>query len=436
MLEKFGTVGIVMTEERLEKRKKTMQDRYGGYGAGSPIIREKIISTTTKRLGVPHSLMSETVQQKQRVTNMKRYGVPHPLMNTEVMRKAVITWESKYGVSNPAKSRLIKIKMVATWKKNYDTAHPMRHSEVCGRSLQTRLDHYGTLAPSVYGRTEQMVADAVTALGVAVTRQRVLKNGKVIDILCTESNIGIEYCGLRWHHENSPEPRDKTYHHGKMLAASNEGIRLITIFGDEWAERRPQVLNALKSILNRTSVRLGARVCQESVCDKKTAQTFLEQNHIQGKASNIIYARGLWYGDALVGVMTFGRHHRQGRPHDLVLNRMCFVDDTSVAGGASRMFKAACMWAKINNYQKIVSWSDNRWFTGRVYAAIGMVLTKELPPAYSYVSIKEGKTRLSKQSQKKASTGCPADMTELEWTTSQGLSRIWDCGRKRWELSL
>ena len=46
------------------------------------------------------------------------------------------------------------------------------------------------------------------------------------------------------------------------------------------------------------------------------------------------------------------------------------------------------------------------------------------------------KTRLSKQSQSKRNSGCPKGMTELEWANSRGLSRIWDCGKTRWEFSV
>jgi hypothetical protein len=86
-------------------------------------------------------------------------------------------------------------------------------------------------------------------------------------------------------------------------------------------------------------------------------------------------------------------------------------------------------------YEKIVSWSDNRWSEGKVYEALGFYLEEELGPDYSYVKDRQ---RISKQScQKKHlfKKGAVGD-TELEMAKSLGYSRIWDCGKKRWVLDI
>ena len=85
-----------------------------------------------------------------------------------------------------------------------------------------------------------------------------------------------------------------------------------------------------------------------------------------------------------------------------------------------------------NKIKEIISWSDNRWSVGSVYRKLGFVLAEELKPDYSYVDLKRPHRRISKQSQQKKKTGCPQGMTELEWANQRGLSRIWDCGKKRW----
>lgn len=94
-----------------------------------------------------------------------------------------------------------------------------------------------------------------------------------------------------------------------------------------------------------------------------------------------------------------GRHTRQR--DDLVLDRLCFKDDVTVRGGASKLFKHAAIWAKNKNHNKIISFSDKRWSKGVVYEKLEFVKEATLYPDYSYVSSAHPHFRLTKQSQKR-----------------------------------
>jgi hypothetical protein len=253
-----------------------------------------------------------------------------------------------------------------------------------------------------------------------------------IDILIKDKNIGIEYCGLYWHNENSPFPRDRNSHKLKHDLCKSQGIQLITIFEDEWLERRPQIENILKAKLGLLP-RIYARNTEIVELKKEEAKLFLENNHLQGSCS-FMYAFGLVYEGEIVGCATLSKHHRQNRK-EAVLSRLCF-SNYAVVGGSSKLFKAIKQKAKELGFKSLVSWSDNRWSDGGVYKELGMV-SRELPPDYSYV--KEGcPKRISKQSCKKKNLikkGAVGD-TELEMAKSLGYSRIWDCGKIRWSINL
>ena len=105
-------------------------------------------------------------------------------------------------------------------------------------------------------------------------------------------------------------------------------------------------------------------------------------------------------------------------------------------GGSGKLFKACVEWCAKNGIEKIISWSDNRYSDGSVYEKLGFNKSGKLPPDYQYVNMKNPKKRISKQSQSKKKSQCPFGMTELEWANSRGLSRIWDCGKIRWEFCL
>lgn len=268
----------------------------------------------------------------------------------------------------------------------------------------------------------------------AIPNNRKVIGPKEVDIFVPSLNLAIEYCGLHWHNEDSPEPRLKNYHIAKTNQCQNTGVRLITIFEDEWLERKNQVKNFLLSVLNKNEINIFARKTEIKEVSTIEAKNFLEINHIQG-STNSIKAFGLYYREELVGIITGNKHHRQGHDNVFILNRLAFKHNVNVVGGSSKLLKKLAEYAKNNKYTKILSWSDNRWSEGNVYKSLGFYLAGELGPDYNYTYKQK---RISKQScQKKhlIKKGAIGN-TESEMAKSLGYSRIWDCGKKRWELSL
>lgn len=211
-----------------------------------------------------------------------------------------------------------------------------------------------------------------------------------------------------------------------MKVCQATGVRLITIFEDEWNNRGDQVKSFLTSVLNKNTRKLHARKCKVRLITPDQGKQFIKCWHIQGMSQHGLHFASLFDEEELVGVMSFGRHPRKATT--LVLDRLCYKQGVSIAGGASRLFKFLTNATKVPS---LTSWSDNRWSEGRVYATLGFVKDTELPPDYSYVNFKTG-FRHSKQSQKKDTVNCPAEMTELEFARSRNMHRIWDCGKIRW----
>jgi hypothetical protein len=253
-----------------------------------------------------------------------------------------------------------------------------------------------------------------------------------IDVFIKEKNIGIEYCGI-YHH--SDEFKNNNAHKNKMLLANSEGIRLITIFSDEWLNRKKQVKGFLTSILG-SGEKINARDCEVINVDSDSANIFLQENHIQGKSTPSSISISLKYNGEIVGLITGAYHHRniKNKKESLILTRLCFLNGFNIIGGASRLLSYFIQWAKENGFKKIISWSDNRWSEGNIYNKLGFKMEKESYPDYSYV---KGKNRISKQSKnkknliKEGGTG----RTEAELAKSLGYSRIYDCGKKRWIIT-
>jgi len=293
-------------------------------------------------------------------------------------------------------------------------------------------------------KTEIAIKDWIDFLGFKSERYRFKgkTKGKEIDIYIPELNLGIEYCGLYWHKESNLHRAGggQRSHIDKMRMAEENGIRLITIFEDEWRDRQNQIKNFLKSVLKKNEHTIYARKCEiRAIQDPDIAKNFLNENHIQGKAKHVM-SFGLYYNNELVAVMTGSKHHRiNDERKTLILNRLAFKDGYNIVGGASRLLKALEISAKSCGFDKIISWSDNRWSQGNVYKKLGFMLINEYRQDYSYV-YQEGsiQRRIQKQACKKADLARKGAIgnTENEMAKSIGYERIWDCGKKVWQKDL
>ncbi len=255
-----------------------------------------------------------------------------------------------------------------------------------------------------------------------------------IDCFCKNKSFGIVF-------NNSLESSEKVLDYktcqmrqrAKLDFCRSKNIRLMHIFEHQWINRKKQYINFIRSIIGINTNRVHARQCD---IDNKPCKSFYENNHIQGYGMNTIKFFNLKYNDRIVASMTAGRHHRQNsQSNDIVLNRLVFNNETNVPGGSSKLFKYFKIWAKQEGYDRIISWSDNCWTEGNVYKVLCFDLEVEYGSDYFYydTNIRSYK---SKQSQRKAATGCPEGMTEREWCIERGLYRIWDCGKKKWVHNL
>lgn len=271
-------------------------------------------------------------------------------------------------------------------------------------------------------KTEVEILEFFNSFGCSMRKRRI--HGIELDGYCEETGVAFEYCGHYWHNENSPSPKNRLYHYNKFEICRQNNIILFTIFEYEWTERKEQCKNFIQGTLGKNNNKIFARNCEIVTINEKNSEVkaFLEAYHIQGSPVSYTQANILFHNGEIIGVMTFGKHHRQGN-NEIVLSRLCWKTDHIVIGGSKRLF----------HYRpkgKIISWSDNKWSTeGNVYKRLGFVLEKEYKPEYIYV---KGKHWKSKQSMTKKNIGASKNQTEWEKALELGWSRMWDCGKKKW----
>jgi hypothetical protein len=352
-----------------------------------------------------------------------------------VREKAEQTMLEHHGVKFSRQSPTLQTKAIETITRNYGVANPGQHPAIRAKAVVTTLERYGTLTPQNYGAAEEEVAAFLESLGLRITRQYPLpRSNTTLDIYVDDRRIGLEYCGLRWHCEPK---RDKRYHRLKMDIAEEENIRLITMFEDEWLHHRKQTEGVLAAIMHAPMPTLGARLCSVRPLAEEEAEHFIAANHILGAHPGTKIAWGLFSpADELVGALTLKHDYRPNTADTIVLQRLCFKNGLYINGGAGKLLARAKAWAREHGYATITTWSDNRWSRGTVYAKLGFTCAHENKYDYAYVNVQAPRRRLAKQTQQKKKTDCPPGLTELEWAHQRGLARIWDCGHKRWTLTL
>jgi hypothetical protein len=164
--------------------------------------------------------------------------------------------------------------------------------------------------------------------------------------------------------------------------------------------------------------------CYIKEINKENASAFTEENHIQGVPKKCDLALGIFNNtEELLGVVTFGRHHRENEADKIVLSRFCIKPGYSIAGSLTSCTKYASKLFK----RDLISWADLRWSNGNEYLKAGWTITKILPPDYfytkNYVSI------LPKQSRAKTRVNTPENMTEEDYAYLDSLKRVYDCGK-------
>lgn len=260
------------------------------------------------------------------------------------------------------------------------------------------------------------------------------------DILLPEHGIAVEYHGLIWHSEKYKT--NLQYDYEKHRFMEDLGIRTIHIYADEWDLRRKQVIALIRNAVGMYRGKVYARLCSVSLVEHDEACKFHEDNHIQGGAFGVgtVTHYGLRFLGELVAVMSFSRvvsnRSYTGNKSDVELRR--FSTSVNVVGGASRLLKA---FIRDHSPTLVISYSDNRLFTGGMYRALGFTKAEVLAPDYCYVSPKS-RVRVSKRAMardrmpKLDNFNFQPELTEVENAHANNWYRLFDCGKTRWELHI
>ena len=279
---------------------------------------------------------------------------------------------------------------------------------------------------SITSGAENEIFDFISTYVECESNNRKIIKPKELDIYIPDLKIGIEYHGLIWHSERFKE--DRNYHLDKLNSCNSKGLKLIQIFEDEWLFKKEIVKSRLLNIINKTPNKIYARKCKINLITSKEARIFLNENHIQGFVGGSVYL-GLFYDSELVSIMTFGGLRKnlgqESKEGSFELLRFCNKINTSVIGGASKLFKYFC-----NNFNpnEVISYADRRWSEGSLYENLNFDLISKSIPNYFYTKNYIRENRFKYRKSELIKKGFDSNKTEKEIMSEKGYYRIYDCG--------
>lgn len=465
------------TKKRIEE---SNFEKYGGHPKTTKAVQEKFKKTNMELYGVEYPIQREDFKEKVRKTNNSKYGADYYHQSDEGKCVVIETNLEKYGVEYPIQSKSFQEKIQKIIMKKYDVTSTAKLQSVKEKTRQTCLSKYNIAYSSQRNYKEgvldklndksfmaeeykiktlreiahELFIDKKTVANYLKKHSIVMKEYSVslgetevgtyiksigvsiitntfsiitpyeLDIYIPEYKLAIEYCGLYWHSE--AVGKGKEYHKMKYDMCGELGIQLLTIFEDEWFNRREQVKSKIKSLLHKDdSLVVYARKTQIVNVSKISKKIFYDQTHIQADGPSSIDI-GLVYDNELVACMSFIKS-----TDEFTLNR--YATSCHVPGGFSKLLKYF-----INEYspKSIISFADLRWSTGNLYLKTGWEIDKILPPDYSYSP--DAKHRFHKFNYRRKYLpnllkNFDPELSERENCDNNGILRIWDCGKIRFK---
>lgn len=383
--EKYGVENVLQVPEIKEKAAATILSRYGVDNfAKHSLHQQKVKETSMKKYGVDHPLKATSITEQISKTMNERYG-GFTAASVELHEKMKATMLIKYGAETSWQSPILLPKLHTIQKKKYlerlmeykleilkinNSVVSVKHD--CGTEFElTFFDKPRCQHCKTSSAPEQELYLFLKSLGVDVIRNdRKILSGRELDLVVPAHKIAIEMNGVYWHHSET----NKLSLLEKHRLAAEYGYSLIHIWDYEWYQKQSIIKSIIRAKLGLTE-KIAARKCIVKSLDKLSADNFLKEHHLQGTCKSSIRS-GLFYGDMLVGVATFGKSRFKHR--ELELLRMCFLPGVQIQGGVSKLLSTIT--------EPLMTYADLRFGLGNGYLSAGMKTAGRTKPGYCWFS--------------------------------------------------
>lgn len=371
--------------------------------------------------------------EKLRKTNLERYGSISKQMSEERKAQNEIAKIGQAAYDQLSNfewiSEQYKIKTISRIAKELGVTYSVVSKYIKKFALTTAKTRK-------FSKQEQELVEFIQSLGVANIEQhnKTLLAPKEIDIYLPDLGLAFEFCGCYWHSDSNKlvtvGRKDKNYHQNKFVALKQKQIKLITIFDIDWSNHRSILESRIRNLCKMSTNIVYGRNCTVVQLTKDQSRDFFKLNHSQGH-SGFTVCYGLEYQGKIVSAMSF-RKPRFTDKYQWEIIRFASVLNTNVVGAGSKLFKRFVLDQQPSS---VISYSDNCWGFGEVYAALGFTMIDITQPSYYYVELKNMNKKYHRSAfmkHKILKMGGDPSLTEFENMKNMGYFRIWDCGTTKW----
>ena len=423
--KEYGVANVAKLTSVKEKRKATMLKVHGvEYYSQIEGFRDICHESNMKRYGVPSYAMLPEFKERMRKVTLERTGLPYNFSkNKDKVASEYNSFLEQHGCT------------LVDYKDNRHIAYrcnkcnaEMVEPDVfirgrVGYGITPCIVCHSKAGPSP--SSSSSLEEYIGSLGFDVTHEDYDIDGVHGTIIVVERRkLKIDYIDLYWHSEMFYSSKT---HLDMSKKTEEDGYRLLHIFADEWDLKNDIVKSRIRSLLGIVSNKIYARRCTVKQLDASIASSFIAENHLQGDAkASIRY--GLFFDTQLVAVMTFGRNRFS--KNDIELIRYCTLMDTTVVGGAGKLFRHFVN--EHSNVNRVVSYADSRWSSkDTMYTKIGFRLDGSSKPSYYYIVGGARVNRMAFMKCKLVDDGFDCTKSEHQIMMERGYYRVYDCGTLR-----
>jgi len=348
----YGVENPKQNKDVAEKIAKTMSERYGGFGKGSPTLKNKIERTL-----------------------LEKHGVTNPMHVEEHRDKLVSTLFDKSIL------RLEPFVKPNFSPDNY-LGSDIEHEWICQKcgelflgitNCKTRIPRCYSCYPisSSKSKAEIDLFESIE-FNEKISSDKEILNGYELDIFIPSKKLAIEFNGLYWHSESNG--KDVNYHLNKTIQCENKGIQLIHVFEDEWFEKREVVLSIIHRKLGIVKNEFLAENCEIRELKPNIKDEFLKTNSLVD-FDDCAFSIGLFtMSEELVEIITFKKINNT----EWKMCNHCLKNDFSIKGG---FFKLMNHFLKNISPTTINIELDRRLEDGTEYLEFGFLLIDTIPPS-------------------------------------------------------
>lgn len=383
-LHKYGVSNPMQNSEIKQKAVNTNLQKYGVENVSkSEKVKSKIQSTFQEKYGVNNAMQVPEFAQRQRASTRASCGFEFAMQNPEIQDKAKQTNLERYGTEFPTQSKLVQDKRDESVQLHYGVHYLSQCPEIQSKIRETCLQRYGVpyncmrkecrSSYRTISKYNLEFKQFLSCQGVEVDEMEFSLDRYSFDFKL--GNILIELDPTITHNsymsifDKTSTGIDKQYHATKSEVATTHGFRCIHVFDwDDWYK--------ISTLLQPSTI-LHARTLQVKEISSAECNQFERLYHLQSDCYGQQIRLGLYNGDALVEIMTFGQP-RYSKKYEWELLRLCTHPHYRIVGGSERLFSH---FIRAVHPISIISYCDLSKFSGSVYSRIGMKLDHISPPS-------------------------------------------------------